>query len=397
MKLGFGILSFMLIVGSAVGYWGVRYVGNFAIRASEQDLKITVAAASLQAHINMMRRYEKDLFLNIPSQENMSKYSVSWKKEREQIAVLLSELDKIDLESERNLVTKMKESLAVYEKGFNAVADQVLKGTVNTPQQANEAITGYKNPVRTMEKMAQDIAGLRSNSAQTRVDSLSLRLALSILTLSVIAVLSGIGFCILIIRRTSAQLGRAVAILAGGAGQVSTASRQVASGSLELAEGVSRQASSLEETSSSLEEVLSMTKQNADNAASAKLIMSELLGIVDNVDKGMRGMAVAIHDVSKSSEQTGKIVKTIDEIAFQTNLLALNAAVEAARAGEAGAGFAVVAEEVRNLARRAAEAAKNTSQLIENTIKSVKAEATWRQPLSRVSGRMSKSPAGSEG
>ena len=115
-----------------------------------------------------------------------------------------------------------------------------------------------------------------------------------------------------------------------------------------------------------------MTKQNADNAAQAKALTAEAKQIVDKVDNQMRHMVAAIQNVTKSSEETGKIIKTIDEIAFQTNLLALNAAVEAARAGEAGAGFAVVADEVRNLAMRAAEAAKNTSNLIENTVVTVK-------------------------
>ena len=154
--------------------------------------------------------------------------------------------------------------------------------------------------------------------------------------------------------------------------QVASASHQVSSSSQSLAEGTAEQASSLEETSSSLEEMSSMTKQNADHANQAKAMMTEANQIVEKVNRHMTDMAGAVGEITRSSEETGKIIKTIDEIAFQTNLLALNAAVEAARAGEAGAGFAVVADEVRNLAMRASEAAKNTSNLIENTIKAVR-------------------------
>ena len=154
--------------------------------------------------------------------------------------------------------------------------------------------------------------------------------------------------------------------------RVSSGSTQVYSSAQQLADGASSQASSLEETSSSLEELSSMTKQNADNATQARAMMQEAGHIVEKVNRHMDDMAKAIAEITKSSEETGKIIKTIDEIAFQTNLLALNAAVEAARAGEAGAGFAVVADEVRNLAMRSAEAAKNTSELIENTMKAVK-------------------------
>ncbi len=114
-----------------------------------------------------------------------------------------------------------------------------------------------------------------------------------------------------------------------------------------------------------------MAKHNAENADQCNHVVQETKEIVANVMGHLKSMGEAIQRISQSSEETVKIIKTIDGIAFQTNLLALNAAVEAARAGEAGAGFAVVAEEVRNLAMRAAEAAKNTNALIDNTVKAV--------------------------
>jgi methyl-accepting chemotaxis protein len=192
-----------------------------------------------------------------------------------------------------------------------------------------------------------------------------------------VIVSSGIGLIIIFflgiysVNSIVKPINRVIVGLSGGAEQVTAASAQVFSASQQLAEGSSEQASSLEETSASMEQLAAMTTQNANHAQQAKAMMGEVQRIVNNVNVNMNNMADAIANVTKSSEETGKIIKTIDEIAFQTNLLALNAAVEAARAGEAGAGFAVVANEVRNLAMRAAEAAKTTSDLIENTIKGV--------------------------
>jgi methyl-accepting chemotaxis protein len=153
------------------------------------------------------------------------------------------------------------------------------------------------------------------------------------------------------------------------AGQVTSASGEIAGGAQSLAEGANEQASSLEEISSSLEEMSSMTKQNADNSTQAKHLVGETGASISEASGAMARMAKAIREIKASSDNTAKIIKTIDDIAFQTNLLALNAAVEAARAGEAGKGFAVVAEEVRNLAMRSAEAAKNTTDMIEASVK----------------------------
>jgi methyl-accepting chemotaxis protein len=122
----------------------------------------------------------------------------------------------------------------------------------------------------------------------------------------------------------------------------------------------------LEETSSSLEEMASMSKNNSERAEKCQTWMAESRVITGNVDKLLGETAVSIQEINQASQATGKVIKTIEEIAFQTNILALNAAVEAARAGEAGMGFAVVADEVRNLTQRCAQAAKETSTLIES-------------------------------
>ncbi|MGQ9695846.1 MAG: methyl-accepting chemotaxis protein [Thermodesulfobacteriota bacterium] len=147
---------------------------------------------------------------------------------------------------------------------------------------------------------------------------------------------------------------------------------QSVSMSQSLSAAASEQAASLEETSSSLEEITSMTRQNAGNAHQANNLMNDTQEVINKADGSMKELTTSMKDISQASEETVKIIKTIDEIAFQTNLLALNAAVEAARAGEAGAGFAVVADEVRNLAMRAAEAARNTSEMMADIVGKIK-------------------------
>jgi methyl-accepting chemotaxis protein len=184
------------------------------------------------------------------------------------------------------------------------------------------------------------------------------------------------------------RMNRVITALRNGADQMSSAAQQVASASQSLAQGSTEQASAIAETSASLTEMGASSTRNAQNATAADKLTRDALKQTQAGEGAMQKMAESVKLVEQSASETGKIIKVINEIAFQTNLLALNAAVEAARAGEAGKGFAVVAEEVRSLAIRSAEAANQTSELIESSISRSRDSASLVSEVSRLLGEI---------
>ncbi|MBF0473033.1 MAG: methyl-accepting chemotaxis protein [Nitrospirae bacterium] len=297
------------------------------------------------------------------------------------------------LDSELNNYTKSL--LSTYNdnfvKSFESLQDAInkkLKKTDEGGQNLNPADLKAKiadlneNCDKTCKKLIEDtkeieakvkskIVAKQKESAETTSASKTIAIAGMIIGL-ILAIALGILITLIITKQLNKVITDLTDVTAGvntGAQQITAASAQVSDSSQNIAEGANNQAASLEQTSASLEQMSAMVKQNADNSKQAATMSADTSKSAQTGKEVMSRMTGAIEKIKSSSDETAKIIKTIDEIAFQTNLLALNAAVEAARAGEAGKGFAVVAEEVRNLAQRSATAAKNTAELIEQSQK----------------------------
>ncbi len=229
-------------------------------------------------------------------------------------------------------------------------------------KQASESVMNGARSVR------DGVYNFISNLEQ-ETNTVTARIVSIIIITSIAAIILGVTIAYFLTSGIVKPVNRIISSLTAGSEHTAAAASQVSGTAQALAKGATEQAAGLEESSSSLEEITSMTQQNAQNAQLAKTLASETNISAQKGLTEMKKMNDAILDIHKSSDETSKIIKVIDEIAFQTNLLALNAAVEAARAGEAGKGFAVVAEEVRNLAMRSAEAAKDTSAMIEDSVR----------------------------
>ncbi len=238
---------------------------------------------------------------------------------------------------------------------------------------ARKLYFGEYEPVRARYEAAlRELVEAAETEAQAAALEASARNRKSFLIICSALGLGGVVIAVVLVgttRQVGFRLKRVAADLLKEAETTALSGEQFRGSSQQLASGASEQAAALEETSASLEEMASMTGRNAENAGSAKQFASQAREAADAGLVEMGEMNRAMEAIRDSGDNIGKIIRTIDEIAFQTNILALNAAVEAARAGQAGAGFAVVADEVRTLAQRSAQAARETADRIEDSLR----------------------------
>jgi methyl-accepting chemotaxis protein len=380
IALGGFVFSRLSVVDSGVSEVATNTVHSLELLG---DVRALVVANDLRVYKHIYS----------PSSSDMDRLESEMKADGDEVTQKISELERLSSPAGQALVEQVKVARANYLvertlilKASHAATNAEASAELYQNARANldplddaYAADLVKCVQQEQQEGAQSTAAVMSATRDTKLGT-----GLAVL----VALIFGAAVSFLIVSGLSKILNRVGESLSDGSGQVSSAASQVSASSQKMAEGASEQAASIEETSSSLEELASMTKRNAENADKANSLAREARSAAEKGATDMQSMSGAMAAIKTSSDDVAKIIKTIDEIAFQTNILALNAAVEAARAGESGMGFAVVAEEVRSLAQRSAQAAKETAAKIEAAISNTAGGVQISETVARTLGEI---------
>lgn len=416
LLLSFGLLCALMVIVTAVGGHGTRVIVSTALQTMHGDLRLAQLATELRVNALQLRRFEKDVFINIATPEKVREYQEKWQKALADTQRVRGDAAKLASSNTRRSIEQLGVELEAYASGFRSTAGAIQSGSISSTAQANSVMSQYKQAVHQVDtlvsKIAEDasaqaakvddIIGARKDSVLTTsiiLSSASLALAVVLSLLITKSIVTPIRSAVQLARSVAnGKLGHDFTIQQGdeiadllhelcrmdrklcdiigevhiGSGKVRSTAAELAENNDQLSQRTQGQASSLEQTAAAIEEMTAAIKANADNASNASKLARGASSVAAAGGEVVSSAVRAMSAIDDSSRRISDIIAVIDEIAFQTNLLALNAAVEAARAGEQGRGFAVVAGEVRNLAQRSAAAAKEIKTLIGDSVEKVR-------------------------
>jgi methyl-accepting chemotaxis protein len=421
LACSFGAVLALLLLSTATGVLGLRSVHDEALHALNQDVRLAQAAADLHVLVLTARRYEKDAFINLDVRAKLDGYTAKWQDTRTGLERALQAMADMPLsDADRKAVQRAQAALPDYVRGFESTRKKMDAGLIGTAEDANREFEKYKDAVHDIETAVSEVTQRATQAAQGASVPLQAQyrhtLALQ-LGLAAASLLMGAAVCLIVARSISGQLGGepaevvasvqrvaqgdlATPVLADGAAagsliaavaemqrrlsalvsqirgcadSIATGSNEIAAGNTDLSSRTEAQAASLQQTASSMEQLSGTLQSNSQTTRDATALAEAATAAATAGGEAISRVMSTMEGISSASRRIGDIIGVIDGIAFQTNILALNAAVEAARAGEQGRGFAVVAAEVRNLAQRSAQAAREIKSLIADSMEKVEA------------------------